>query len=288
MDHPITRARSFLFAPASRPERFAKALDSGADCVVIDLEDAVTPEQKDNARALLVEWLPGFSRAQLARTLLRINPEPTSWHAQDLALAAEWIALGMAGVMIPKAESAAQLHAVSCALGTAACVLPLIESLSGLDAADLLARSPQVLRLVLGHLDLQVDLGMQCGPNQAELAPVRFALLASSRRASLAPPVDGVTPETRNAHLLQDDLSRARAMGFGAKLCVHPSQVSAVNQAFTPSASEIDWARRVLAGAKAHDGAAFGLDGRMVDLPVIRQAQRTLQRAKAADWLHTD
>lgn len=288
MDHPIARARSFLFVPASRPERFAKALDSGADCVILDLEDAVAPEQKESARAFLVERLPRFSRAQLARTLLRVNPESTSWHAQDLALAAEWSALGLAGVMVPKAESAAQLRAVSGALGTAACVLPLIESLSGLDAADLLARSPQVLRLVLGHLDFQVDLGMQCGPTQAELAPVRFAILASSRRASLAAPVDGVTPETRDAHLLQDDLSRARAMGFGAKLCVHPSQVGAVNQAFTPSPAEIDWARRVLAGAKAHAGAAFGLDGKMVDLPVIRQAQRTLQRTKAADWIHTD
>ena len=279
MDGVIARARSFLFVPAHRPERFAKALACGADAGVIDLEDAVAPDQKDSARGQLAESLAGFSQEQLGRTVVRINPHGTAWHGQDLALAAVWARPGLAGVMVPKAESAASLGAVEAALGPGACLLPLIESLAGLDSVDAIARTPQVARLVFGHLDFQLDLGMQSGPDQAELTAVRFALQAATRRAALAPVVDGVTTDTANTPLLQADLARARALGFGAKLCIHPAQVAVVHQAFTPSPAELDWARRVLAGAQAHGGAAFSLDGRMVDLPVIRVAQRILQSA---------
>ncbi|HSW16405.1 MAG TPA: CoA ester lyase [Ramlibacter sp.] len=273
----IARARSFLFVPATRPERFAKALDAGADCVIVDLEDAVAPDQKATARAQLAQSLPGFSRAQLARTLVRINPTGTPWHAQDLALVAEWVARGLAGAMTPKAESPAQLRAIGVALGPAATLVPLIESLAGLDAVDVIARTPQVRRLAFGHLDFQLDLGMRCEPEESELASIRFALVAASRRAQLPSPIDGVTTDTGNAQRLHKDVQRARGFGFGGKLCIHPAQVAAVNEALAPSAAELDWARRVVAGAELHRGAAFSLDGRMVDLPVIRSAQRTLQ-----------
>lgn len=274
----IARARSFLFVPASRPERFAKALDSGADCVILDLEDAVPPDQKDAARTQLADRLPGFARAQLARTLVRINAVGTDWHAQDLQLLAEWVPQGLAGAMVPKAEAPAALHAMGAALGPQAQLVPLVESLAGLDAATLLARTPQVARLAFGHLDFQLDLGMRCGAEEGELAPVRFALVAAARRAELPPPIDGVTTDTGNAQRLDADVQRARAFGFGGKLCIHPAQVAAVNAAFAPSDAEVDWARRVLAAAATHSGAAFSLDGRMVDLPVIRLAERTLQQ----------
>lgn len=280
---PVGAARSFLFVPASRPERFAKALDSGADVIVLDLEDAVGPDHKAAARDQLAERLPGFSRAQRARTLVRINAADSPWHAQDLRLLATWIPQGLAGAMVPKADDPATLRAIGVALGPGAQLVPLIESLAGLDAVNLIARTPQVVRLAFGHLDFQLDLGMRCGAEEAELASVRFALVAASRRAQLPAPVDGVTTDTGNAQRLSADAQRSLAFGFGGKLCIHPAQVKGVNDAFTPSAEEADWARRVVAGAQTHRGAAFSLDGRMVDLPVIALAQRTLTKIPAHD-----
>jgi citrate lyase subunit beta / citryl-CoA lyase len=280
MPDPITLARSFLFVPATRPDRFAKALETRADCIILDLEDAVPPEQKAAARASLADRLPGFTQAHLRRTLVRINAASTDWHQDDLALLRDWVERGLAGVMVPKAEAPAVLQAIGAALGPDARLLPLIESLAGLDARDLLARTPQVARLAFGHLDFQLDLGMRCGPEEAELASVRFALVAASRRAELAQPVDGVTTDATNQDRLRVDVQRARAFGFSGKLCIHPAQVALVNETFAPSAGELEWARRVLGAAQAHQGAAFTLDGRMVDLPVIRLAERTLRQAR--------
>jgi citrate lyase subunit beta/citryl-CoA lyase len=279
---PIARARSFLFVPSSRPDRFAKAIDSAADCVILDLEDAVAPEQKSAARAHLADAFPSMDRDQLARTLVRINAAGTPWHGEDVRLLARWVPAGLAGAMVPKAENASGLRAVGVGVGPQALLVPLIESLAGLDAVDTIARTPQVERLAFGHLDFQLDLGMRCEPDEAELAPVRFALVAAARRATLPPPVDGVTTSTQDSQRLAVDVARARASGFGGKLCIHPAQAAAVNVAFAPTAAEVDFARRVLAGAAASRGAVFNLDGRMVDLPVIRLAERTLLQSGVA------
>lgn len=273
----MARARTFLFVPASRPERFVKALESGADCVILDLEDAVAPDQKAQARHDMADRLEGFSREHLARTLVRINAAGSTWHDDDLRLLADWTARGLAGAMVPKAELPAQLQATGAALGANAQLVPLIESLAGLDGVDLLARVPQVNRLAFGHLDFQLDLGMRCGADEAELGAVRFAMVAASRRAQLPAPVDGVTVDTGNNERLRADASRAKAFGFGGKLCIHPSQLAVVGEVFSPSAAELEWARRVVEEARRHEGAAFSLDGRMVDAPVVQLAERTLR-----------
>lgn len=270
------RARSLLFVPADRTDRYAKALASGADCVILDLEDAVAPAAKDAARQAMDAHLAGCAAADLRRLLVRVNPEGTPWHAADLQAVAVAVGRGLAGAMVPKAESAAGLQAVAAALGPAAGLLPLVETLAGLDAVDALAGSAQVLRLGFGHIDFQLDLGLRCTPDEPELAAVRWQLVAASRRHRLPPPVDGVTVATGDAAALARDAQRGRAAGFGAKLCIHPAQVAAVNAAFSPSAAELDWARRVQAGWQAHAGAPFALDGKMVDLPVLRLAQEVL------------
>lgn len=278
----MARARSFLFVPGDRPERFGKAQASAADCVIIDLEDAVAPEHKGAARDRLADRLPGFTAEQLARTLVRINAADAVWHDDDVRLMAQWTARGLAGVMLPKAESPELLHALAARLGGGAQLLPLVESLAGLDAADRLAAAPQVARLAFGHLDFQLDLGMRCQAEEGELAGARFALVAASRRVRLAAPVDGVTVDTANRDRLVSDARRARAFGFGGKLCIHPTQVEPVNETFAPSVSEVDWARRVVSEARKRQGEAFSLDGRMVDLPVLRLAERTLEQARAS------
>lgn len=274
----LALARSFLFVPATRPERYAKALASGADAVIIDLEDAVAPADKAAARQMLAQAWPGLPATQRGRVLVRLNASGTAWHGDDLALLCT---LGVAGVVLPKAESAADLARVAAAMGPACALLPLIESVAGLDAVDALARSPGVARLAFGNLDFQADAGMSCGPDEPELTAVRLALVLSSRRAGLAAPVDGVTAATQDATQLQCEALRSRRGGFGGKLCIHPSQVAGVNAAFTPSPAEMDWARRVLAAFEAAGGGVFSLDGRMVDAPVLRLAQRALAQAAA-------
>ena len=277
MSQPVSSslqlARSFLFVPGHRTERFAKALASGADAVIVDFEDAVPLDAKATARdALLAAW-PALDVAQRARLLVRVNPAGTPWHAADLAAVAQLPDLG--AVMLPKAESAQQIEAVWRAAQRP--VLPLIESAEGVGQMDPIARAPGVLRLGLGHIDLQADLGMSCGPDEAELAPIRVALVVASRRAGLPAPVDGVTTATTDADVLARDAQRSRRFGLGAKLCIHPAQVAGVHQALAPTEAECDWARRVLAAEVEARGGAFSVDGKMVDPPVLLLARKILQ-----------
>lgn len=276
----MARATTFLFVPATRPERIAKALASGAGAVIVDLEDAVAPDDKAAARTALLAAIQTLAREQRGRLLVRTNAAGTPWHADDVAAVAACVAQGLAGAMVAKAESAAVLQAMARALGPQGLLLPLVESNAGLDALDALARAPQVVRLAFGHLDFQVDLGMACGADEAELLPVRLALVRASRRAGLAAPVDGVTTATDDSERLARDTARSRRMGFGAKLCIHPAQVLPVQAAFAPSPEELAWARRVLEAAPAHGGAVFRLDGRMVDAPVLALAARLVARAQ--------
>jgi citrate lyase subunit beta/citryl-CoA lyase len=271
----LAQARSFLFVPGNRPERFAKALASGADAVIIDLEDAVPLDAKATARdALLAAW-SGLDASERARLLVRVNPAGTPWHAADLAAVASLTGLG--ALMLPKAENPQQVEQ---AFRTSSMlVLPLIESAEGVGQMDAIAWAAGTLRLGLGHIDLQADLGMRCGPDEAELAPIRLAMVVASRRAVLPSPVDGVTTATTDADVLAHDAQRSRRFGFGAKLCIHPAQVAGVHQALAPTEAECGRARRVLAAEVAAGGGAFSVDGKMVDPPVLLLARKILQTA---------
>ena len=270
-------ARSFLFVPATRPERIVKALASGADAVIVDLEDAVAPADKNAARLGLAQSWEVLNARQRERILVRTNAATTTWYQDDCRLLGNLSRHGLVGVVLPKAESVADLDALAQALPAAA-LLPLIESAQGLHAIDLLARAPGVLRLVFGHLDFQADIGMHCGPDESELASVRLAMVLASRRAGLAPPVDGVTADMEDATRLEADVLRCRRMGFSAKLCIHPRQAPVVNQAFYGTTAERAWAQRVLQASREQGPGAFRLDGQMVDAPVLQLALSLLQQ----------
>ena len=301
----LGRARSFLFVPADRPERHAKALAAGADAVIIDLEDAVAPAAKAGAAlALRTHWAAMAATPGRPLLLLRCNAPGTPWHVDDLALAA---LLRPDGLVLPKAESPAQLaqvaqvlayapapaggpaaavpgHEAACDVGPVA-VLPLIESAAGLAAVRAIATCGLAQRLLLGHLDLQADLGLQCGDDERELDSVRLELVLASRLGGLPAPVDGVTVATGDALRLAADTQRAQRFGFSGKLCIHPQQVAGVHAALRPSAQRLDWARRVLDAvqAAAHGSAGQGavqLDGKMVDAPVILLARQLLAAAR--------
>ncbi|MEY3991968.1 MAG: hypothetical protein RIS04_731 [Pseudomonadota bacterium] len=272
----LASARSFLFVPGQRPERFGKALASGADAVILDLEDAVPLTSKDDARTAIAMAWTNLTGPERARLLVRINPAGTPWHAQDLALLQQLVGLG--AVMLPKAESSRAIADIA-RVCPGLPVLPLLESAEGFAQLDDIARAPQVLRLGLGHIDLQADIGMACGPDEAELAPARWALVTVTRRARLAPAVDGVTTATSDEHAVLRDTQRSRRFGFGAKLCIHPNQVAGVHQGFAPTETERDWAERVLAAEAEAGGGAFSVDGKMVDAPVLALARQWLARA---------
>ena len=278
MSDPVRNACSFLFVPATQPERLPKALASGADMVIADWEDAVAPADKERARNALAEVVAALEGAARARLLVRINSEGSPWFAADLQALAQLTAQGLAGAVVPKAEQASTLQAVARAAGPQAAVVALVESVAGLAAADALATAPQVARLAFGHLDFQVDAGMACGDTEEELLPVRVALVFASRRAGLAAPIDGVTVDTRNPERMVRDAERARRMGFGGKLCIHPAQVPVLHAAFDPDEAAVAHALRVQQALQQAGGGVCVLDGRMVDAPVLAQAQQTLQR----------
>lgn len=282
----ISLARSFLFVPANRPERFAKALASGAGAVIIDLEDAVAPDAKPAARAQLAQAWAGFTGPEQARLVVRVNAAGTPWHLEDLQLMANLAAEGLGGVVLPKAEAPDMLRTLAAHTGDTCALLPMVETAAGLAAIDALAGCPRVCRLVFGNLDFQADVGMACGPDEAELAPVRLALVLASRRAGLAAPVDGVTAALHDSDQLRRDTARSRRFGFGARLCIHPAQVAVVNAGLGPSAQEVDWALRVLAHQQHTGEGVFTLDERMVDAPVLKLAQRTLALHTAAAVHH--
>jgi citrate lyase subunit beta/citryl-CoA lyase len=274
---PLALARTFLFVPADRPERHARALATGAGGVIVDLEDAVAPERKAAAREALADSFIGLPAAGRGRLLVRINASETPWHADDLVAVGGLVAQGLiAGVVLPKAERADDLRRLAEAVGAKGLLVPLVESAAGLAALDEFAIAPQVLRLAFGNLDFQADLGLACDADEAELVPVRLAILLASRRAGLPAPIDGVTPDWRDAQRLAADTARARRGGFGAKLCIHPDQVAPVHAALGPSNDELAWARRVTDAIQAAGGGVISLDGRMVDAPVVRLAQRLL------------
>ncbi|AEB82585.1 HpcH/HpaI aldolase/citrate lyase family protein [Alicycliphilus denitrificans] len=274
----VRNACSFLFVPATQPDRLPKALASGADMVIADWEDAVTPADKERARSALAGAVAALDGARRARLLVRINAEGTPWFATDLQALQQLMAQGLAGAVVPKAESAQTLQAVARAAGPQAALLPLVESVAGLYAVDVLAAAPQVARLAFGHLDFQVDAGMACGPDEAELLPMRMAVVLAARRAGMAAPLDGVTVDTRNPERMASDAERARRMGFGGKLCIHPAQVPVLHAAFDPGEAAVAHARRVQQAMQEAGGGVCVLDGRMVDAPVLAQARQTLER----------
>jgi len=272
LDTPLGFCSNFLFVPGTRPERFAKALDSGAGGVIIDLEDAVAPEEKETARnAVRAAW-PSFTAEQKKRLVIRSNSPGSKFYSADLILAQE---LAVACLLIPKSESMDEMNGAALVLPNTA-LIPMIETAIGLDHLREITNANQVIRLALGNLDLQADLGMVCDPQETELQTARYQIVLASRVAQIAPPVDGVTPSTDDVARIQDDAERAKRMGFGGKLCIHPKQVGIVKAAFMPSEEELAWARRVIEADKASKGGAVKLDGRMIDRPVVLLAQRTI------------
>lgn len=265
--HRVRSARSFLFVPGDRPERFDKAAGAGADAVIIDLEDAVGADQKSAARQATGRWL---SSGEVA--CVRVNAADTPDHEADVAALAGLD--GLLAVVLPKATDPSA--ATSVGRRTGAAVIALVESAAGMTVAVSLARAEGVARLAFGHLDYAVDLGADNG--RTAMLHARCTLVLASRAAGLPGPLDGVTVSLNDPGLLDGDLAHARELGMTGKLLIHPRQVEATHAAYRPSAKETAWAHTVLDAVRDGTGGAVRVGGEMVDAPVIARARTILRR----------
>ena len=261
---------SYLFVPGDRADRFDKACSSIAEAVIIDLEDAVSPQRKSEARTLIKTWLENGGRA-----IIRINAHGTEWFEEDCALLQSE---GVAGVMLPKAETRVAVEAVLRSMREPLPLILLIETARGLlNAADL-ARVEGVSRLAFGSVDFQLDCNI---PDDDEgLAHARAQLVLASAAGRLAPPIDGVTTILNDPEVLRRETERARRLGFGGKLCIHPNQLEIVNAGFAPTEEDLLRAREIMDVVEASDDFGVAMhNGKLIERPVIEWAKRVMARA---------
>jgi len=264
--------RSYLFVPANRPDRFAKAVASGAEAVIVDLEDSVAESGKSAARRSIAQaWgtLRSHAIEAVCMLLIRVNSGESKITGDDLDCCND---LRPDGVMIPKADCRQSLEEVARRLRLP--LFPLVETARGVQNADEVAAATGVVRLLFGTLDLMLDLDIQ--NDDAPLHYARGRIAVASRAAGLPAPVDGVCADVRSADRLAFEVERARQFGFGAKLCIHPAQLPAIHEGIGVTQEQCDWAQAVLELSEASPGGVATLGGKMIDAPAIAMARRML------------
>ena len=271
--------RSVLFSPGDDGAKLRKAVESDADVVVFDLEDAVRPGGKaaarDTVRTALADVVPAD-----CEVAVRVNPVGEG--------AAEDIERALAGpvpdsVVLPKttdADEVTQLAGLLADAGHDVPVLALVESAAGILHAEAIAAADQTDALIFGAEDLAGDIGATRSAAGSEVAHARQHVVLAARAAGISP-IDTLYPAYRDHEGLRADTERAVALGFDGKLAIHPAQATVINEAFTPGPERVEWAERVLEANEAAESGVFVVDGEMVDAPQVRQAERILARAAA-------
>jgi citrate lyase subunit beta/citryl-CoA lyase len=290
--------RSFLFAPGNVARRVEKALTLEADAIIVDLEDSVAVAEKAATRKSVAEAL---TRPRRGRGYVRVNAPSSEFCYRDLV---ETLHRQVDGVVVPKIESAADLHAVDWLMANlerefgvepgALDLIPQIETAAGVQRVDriLQARSLRpykgpwrVKRVAFGGADYAHQLGLNVGMDEAELADARARVVLSSRAAGLEGPLDSPWFHFRESEGFARALERSRRSGFQGRLCVHPDQLAPVNTAYLPSAAELARAERIVTAfrdAEARGEAAVQVDGEMIDYPVAYRAQALIDSVRKA------
>lgn len=279
-------ARSYLYVPGDRPDRLAGALTRGADALIADLEDAVAPARKQQAREQVRAWLdadPADGPGAGPQRWVRINANSLEADLGAVVTAA------LTGVVVPKSEPD-QLAAVDAMLrdleaerGLAAgsvAVLPLLESAVGLERVAKVAATPRVLRLGLGEADLAADLGLVLDEERTVLTPLRLGIVVASAAAGISRPVGPTSTAFRDLDAFRRSGKALRKLGFRGRTAIHPGQIDVIHEVFTPSADEVAAARDMLARFEAADGGgSVDAEGRFIDLAVVRNAREVLALA---------
>jgi citrate lyase subunit beta / citryl-CoA lyase len=259
--------RSYLFAPGHNPKLLGKVFDAGADAVILDLEDAVPPDAKEQARVLVARALAEHP------AWVRVNAARSDLCAADL----DAVAGRALGIKIPKVETPEDVRWVA-DRAPGAPIVCAVETARGVLAAAEIATAPGVRHLAMGGVDLQRDLN--AGNGNLHTLYVRSHLVVVSRAAGIEPPVDAVWPYLGDEAGLREQAEFARLLGFSGKSAIHPRQLPVLHEVFTPSRRELDWARQVVDAFDAAGGEALRLpDGEFVDLPVAERARRLLELA---------
>jgi citrate lyase subunit beta/citryl-CoA lyase len=291
--------RSFLFAPGNVARRVEKAFTLDADVVIVDLEDSVALHEKEQTRPLVAEAL---RRPRKGRGYVRVNAPSSPFCYGDLVAT---IHKGVDGVVLPKVESAADLHAIDWLLAAlerergigegSIDLMPQIETAAGVQRIDrvLQARSLRpysapwrVKRVAFGAADYGHELGLEPTLDEPELADARARIVLASRAAGVEGPIDSPWFHFKEAEAFQRALVRSRRGGFQGRLCVHPDQLAPVNRAYLPSDEEVARAERIVAAfreAEARGAAAIQVDGQMIDYPVVYRAQALLETMRKAN-----
>ncbi len=269
--------KSALFLPASNPRAIAKARELAADVIILDLEDAVAPDAKVEARKAAVTAAgEGFGDREL---VIRVNGLDTEWGADDLAAVG---ASGAAAVLAPKIRNSADIAAYSDRLSDSTRLWVMIETCEALgrlqDIADR-ARDTRLAGFVLGVNDLALEMGARPGAERAWLAPAQAMMLAAARSRGLVA-LDGVCNDFNDDARLHAECSAAAAMGYDGKSLIHPRQIEICNATFSPSDAEIAWATKVRDASATGDGGVIQVDGEMVEALHLDQAKRILAGVK--------
>lgn len=288
--------RSFLFAPGNVARRVEKALTLEADVVIVDLEDSVAVSEKAATRKLVAEAL---KRPRRPRGYLRVNAASTPFCYADLV---ETVHKGVEGVLLPKVESAAELHAIDWLLAAlerehgiaegSIDLIPQVETAAGVQRIERIVQARnlrqykapwRVKRVAFGAGDYANDVGLSVSADEPELAEARARLVMICRAAGLENPIDSPWFHMKDAEGFRRALERSRRGGFQGRLCIHPDQIAPVNSAYLPTAEELAQAERIVAAfreAEAKGAAAIQLDGQMIDYPIVHRAQALLDAMK--------
>jgi citrate lyase beta subunit len=261
--------RSLLFVPGDDERKLARATDAEADALILDLEDAVSPEHKDQARGMVVQQVGGAVPG--SEIIVRINGPGTPWFEDDLA-ALSGVPIA---ILLPKATAATVARVPETVE-----LIGLIETAAGVEEATAVAAGAGTRRLMLGSADLAAELGIALTADEGELHYPRARVAMSSAAGSIEPPIDVVYLDVRDLDGLRDSALRAKKLGFTGKACIHPRQVAVVNDVFTPTADEVHRAAEVVEAfeqAQLQGSGVTVLDGRLIDLPVVLRARRTLE-----------
>lgn len=272
-------SRSALYVPGDAPDKLAKALDRGADELIVDLEDAVAPGRREHAREVVAAWLDAVGKTEVG-IWVRINTGPAR-EADVRAIAGHG---SLRGFVVAKTESADELIRLDELLGAVGpdCrVVPLLESAGAVLSAREIASAPRVQRLQVGEADLRADIGVTLGDDERELLFVRSQVVLASAAAGISPPIAPVSTEFRDIDAYRRSTEALARLGFVGRACIHPAQVAVCHEVFTPSEEEQEWAHEVLAALDAAgSGVAVDGRGRMLDEAVARQARLLLARVR--------
>lgn len=261
----ISAVRSILFLPASNPRAIGHARESAADLVILDLEDAVKPQDKESARAAAVEAAASEWRMPVA---IRVNGVGTEWHSLDVDAVARSQAQF---VVLPRSTSAHLAHEVAEASGKP--LLAMIETAAGVLAAAEIAN--EAAALIAGTNDLRADLGIPIGRDRSALATALQMVVLAARAAGIAA-FEGVFNDLEDLDGFAAECAQGRAFGFDGKSLIHPKQIEPCNRAFSPTPEEIARAKRLI---EAYGGGAERFDGQMIERMHAQAARRVLERA---------